>query len=286
MPLIAVSMTGFCFPGIAADKTETNTKSAQINKIIEAEEYFEKANSLMRDEKYPEALKWFRKAAELGHPKAQYNLGVCYANGIGVQKDMKEAVRWFRKAAEQGIAEAQFSVGCYFLYEDGVVKNPEEAVRWFRKASEQGDVAAQYYLGACYTDGIGVQKDMAEAVKWLRKPAEQGVTDAQYFLGICYTYGLGVQKDIAEAVKWFRKAAEHGIVWYNLRINFFLQSDLEKCALQAKKGNAEFEKICSVPHPNSCPAGFHFWTRIGKFPMNGRKMIKLMDQIVIEKTVE
>ena len=33
------------------------------------------------------------KAAEQGNAEAQYNLGMCYANGDGVAKDMKEAVK-------------------------------------------------------------------------------------------------------------------------------------------------------------------------------------------------
>ncbi|MBQ9771958.1 MAG: sel1 repeat family protein, partial [Lentisphaeria bacterium] len=50
---------------------------------------------------------WYRKAAEQGNALAQYNLGVCYENGEGVQKDLVQAVFWFRKAADQGYAQAQ-----------------------------------------------------------------------------------------------------------------------------------------------------------------------------------
>ena len=45
--------------------------------------------------------------AERGDAKAQYNLGVMYANGNGVTEDDEEAVKWYRKAAEQGVEEAQ-----------------------------------------------------------------------------------------------------------------------------------------------------------------------------------
>ena len=61
---------------------------------------------------YVEAVKWYRKAAEQNHAEAQYNLGICYAGGQGVEKDYVEAVKWFRKAAEQNDAEAQYSLGC------------------------------------------------------------------------------------------------------------------------------------------------------------------------------
>ena len=54
-----------------------------------------------------EAVKWFRKAADRWHSSAQYNLGVCYLKGDGIEKDKEEAVKWFRKAAENGHKKAK-----------------------------------------------------------------------------------------------------------------------------------------------------------------------------------
>ena len=54
------------------------------------------------------------KKAESGDAKAQYRLGLSYALGEGVPKDVVLAVSWYRKAAEQGEANAQTSLGyCY-----------------------------------------------------------------------------------------------------------------------------------------------------------------------------
>ena len=61
-----------------------------------------------------EGVKWWRKAAEQGDPKAQYNLGVSYENGQGVPKDKAEAAKWHRKAAGQGFAEAQYNLGALY----------------------------------------------------------------------------------------------------------------------------------------------------------------------------
>ena len=38
-----------------------------------------------------EAARWFRRAARLGNPYAQYNLGYIYAYGDGVPEDPVEA---------------------------------------------------------------------------------------------------------------------------------------------------------------------------------------------------
>ncbi|MCD8070178.1 MAG: hypothetical protein LUE08_02175 [Akkermansiaceae bacterium] len=52
----------------------------------------------------------YQEAAEQGNAEAQYRLGECYAEGEGVEKDVKEAVRWWRKAADQGHAEARMAL--------------------------------------------------------------------------------------------------------------------------------------------------------------------------------
>ena len=49
----------------------------------------------------PEILSW-RKGAEQGDAKAQHNLGVCYAFGLGVAKDDVIAYMWYNLAAASG----------------------------------------------------------------------------------------------------------------------------------------------------------------------------------------
>jgi TPR repeat protein len=47
-------------------------------------------------------------SAEKGDADAQFNLGVAYSSGKGVPKDETEAIKWYRKAAEQNHTRAQF----------------------------------------------------------------------------------------------------------------------------------------------------------------------------------
>jgi len=108
-----------------------------------------------------------KKQAAAGDVKAQYNLGVAYANGYGVSEDKSEAIRWWRKAADQGYVKAQFRLGVAYDLGDGVPRDEAESVRWYRKAADQGDAEAQFNLGAAYRDGAGVPKDNAEAYFWL-----------------------------------------------------------------------------------------------------------------------
>jgi TPR repeat protein len=160
------------------------------------------------EKNHAEAAKWFRKAAEQDDAVAALMLGVCYSNGQSVGKDHAEAVKWYRKAAEQNVATAQNTLGDCFYNGDGVEKNYAEAAKWYRKAAEQNDAGGQFNLGGCYYFGQGVPKNHAEAVKWWRKAAEQNHVKAQHNVAAAYAKGEGVRKDYAEAVKWFHKAAE------------------------------------------------------------------------------
>ena len=159
---------------------------------------------------YSEAVKCFRKAADLGNVRAQRDLGYCYEFAKGVEKNLFEAVKWYRKAAEQGYAQAQNDLAICYQKGNGVTQSYTEAVKWYRKAAEQGYAAALNGLGYCYQKGYGVIQSYAEAIKLYRQSAEKGNTSGMYDLGYCYEFAIGVAKDITEALKWYRKAAEQG----------------------------------------------------------------------------
>ena len=55
-------------------------------------------------------------SANLGKPTAKSNVGLCYIEGDGVEKDEKEAIRWFVDAANNGDVLGQYCLGCCFLY--------------------------------------------------------------------------------------------------------------------------------------------------------------------------
>lgn len=93
-----------------------------------------------------QSVEFYRKGAEQGIPAAQYCLGVCYANGAGVDKDLKQAAKWYRKAAERGLPEAQYALGICFANGTGVERDLKEAEIWLRMAANQGNDNAQSAL--------------------------------------------------------------------------------------------------------------------------------------------
>jgi TPR repeat protein len=53
-----------------------------------------------------------KKQAAAGDASAQFKLGFAYDSGNGVPKDQAEAVLWYRKAADQGYSRAQYDLDC------------------------------------------------------------------------------------------------------------------------------------------------------------------------------
>jgi TPR repeat protein len=84
--------------------------------------------------------------AELGDAEAQYNLGVMYDEGAGIDQDLAKAASWYRKAAEQGFVDAQTNLGMMHYAGQGITRDLAEAAEWFRRAASQGDQEAAGYL--------------------------------------------------------------------------------------------------------------------------------------------
>jgi len=159
------------------------------------------------------------KKAEAGDAVAQYDLGLCYSEGLVVAKDKKEALKWYTKSAEQGYSWAQSDLGTRYTLGLGVAKDEKEALKWYKKVAEQEatpTTPAQSFKGTYEQNYLGdyysFTKDFKEAVKWYTKAAEQGDIQAQNNLGSLYYKGEGVTQDYKEAVKWYTKAAEQGSV--------------------------------------------------------------------------
>ncbi|KAL0135780.1 sel1 domain-containing protein [Mucor lusitanicus] len=123
------------------------------------------------------AIEYFTKGAQSGNPQCNFMLGVYCSSGLGNDErepDQKKAFKHFQKAAVKGMAEAQYNVGLRFLKGHGVEANSFNAAEFFRMAAVQGFQLAQVNLAGMYSEGRGVKSDLDEARAWLEKAASQG----------------------------------------------------------------------------------------------------------------
>jgi len=117
--------------------------------------------------------------AEARDADAQFNLGVMYYQGLGVEQDFKEAVKWYQKAADQGFATAQSNLGFMYRQGQGVEQDFKEAVKSYQKAVNQGDAQAQSNLGLMYEEGQGVEQNNVIAYAWWNIAATNGEENAK-----------------------------------------------------------------------------------------------------------
>ena len=155
------------------------------------------------------AFELMKSAAAHGHPDAIGGLGYFYNVGIAVEQDDKLATEYFRKGAELGSARSQFNLGKMLL----AAKQVDEGLAWMKKAADQSlPEAALAYGSILYFGDHGVTKNYDLAAPYFRIAVEAKLPDAQNFLGMMCELGLGVPVDAAAAGQWFRKAAARGQV--------------------------------------------------------------------------
>jgi TPR repeat protein len=127
------------------------------------------ANGLYRD-----AATIWEALADGGDPASQYNLGLLYEQGLGVEQRPDVAAFWYRAAARQGYALAQFNLGGLYYRGAGVPYDPGETHDWWLKAARNGLAEAQYNLGLLLIEGRDVAADETAARVWLEQAANQG----------------------------------------------------------------------------------------------------------------
>lgn len=193
-----------------------------------------------------------RESAESGYAPAQYQLGQCYEEGIGVQRNLAKAFRWYWEASgknrsaqerlnrdsyqgqlakwlkkavnredlpEADFAEVMCMLGSCYMHGWGVDCDMKLAVEWWLKAAELGNAYADDCLGyCCSTEQGGLSKDPEQAFAHYLKAAEGRYTGAYFTLGLCYSEGKGVGQDYEKAFLWFKKAAENDdpMAWVEL----------------------------------------------------------------------
>ncbi|CAL1395241.1 unnamed protein product [Linum trigynum] len=173
------------------------------------------------------ALDSFLKGAARGSSLAMVDAGLVYWE-IG---EKEKAVGLYRKAAELGDPAGQCNLGIYYL--QAKPPNETEAVKWLFRASIGGHVRAQYQLGLCLHQGRGVEGSLQEAAKWYLRAARGGYVRAMYNVALCYSVGDGLSHNHHQARKWMKRAADHGHskAQYEHGLGLFSEGDMVKAVV-------------------------------------------------------
>lgn len=194
-------------------------------------------------DRFQEAIGWFKKGAAKNDAKCMGYLANCYSNGYGVTKNEETALTWYQKAANLGEPTALYMIG--YSYDNGYGNqqiNKDKAIYWYKKAAEKDEKwpknAAKINMALIYNERgqkaeakrlleeamkngekeiaprliakLFYDDDPYRAVAFYRIAAENGDATSQRKMGDYFTEGKAVNTDYVEAAKWYQRAADQG----------------------------------------------------------------------------
>jgi Sel1 repeat len=132
--IVAVSASASAAEALSpAAPTPTEDKGS-----AQAQVWFERALSLdIGAEGAPDAVEAFtamRRAAELGHTQAEFNVAAMLDSGRGAPRDVAQASIWYARAAAGGNRRAAFNLGQLYEGGEGVPANVDLARAWYAAA--------------------------------------------------------------------------------------------------------------------------------------------------------
>jgi TPR repeat protein/Zn-dependent protease with chaperone function len=165
------------------------------------------------------AIRWFVKAADAGHPLAQFRAGEAFSCGCATKRDLDKADFYLNqsfqgclKAANSGSPDAELYLGIIYSYGwAGQKIDAKASGDWFAKAAAQGSANAAYYLGIFEKRKKASEVRFQEAKKGYELLAEADQAGAYFMLGQIYKHGYGVEQDKAKALEYFQRAADRGV---------------------------------------------------------------------------
>jgi TPR repeat protein/AAA+ superfamily predicted ATPase len=194
--------------------------------------YYDGNLSLAEFQNLDLAFKYFNIGAERGHYDCQFQVGLCYDRGDGVEQDLDAALRWFRKAAHRGhmaarvpivrtlvdrlIPDPRTSANDKKAYEKEVLENLQKLassslVKSWSKESAQYAVYNRI-LGTCHLQGIGIAVNEGKAISILSSITGTGeaATEAAKLIEDYYKKRIrDPDAEIEKAVAWNEPKAKY-----------------------------------------------------------------------------
>lgn len=162
------------------------------------------------------AFLWYLKSAAMAYGNGECQLGCCYRDGIGTERDMSRALICLEKAAAHGSTEAAmvlyeiYSGGSMEYEEDSRFRDKEKSFTYLKLAAQRGEGEALLRLGQMYYKGEGTKADSEKAEQCYRKAWDAGNTVAGTMLGLINIYGKGDPESMKKGISYLSQASQEG----------------------------------------------------------------------------
>ncbi|MDP3560543.1 MAG: tetratricopeptide repeat protein [Legionellaceae bacterium] len=182
----------------------------------------------MQNGDYRSAEEHYQAAAKTGNSLAEYDLGLIYDYGKGVNPDPIIAQKWYLAAAEQGHSQAMTQLAQLLMTSDAP-KNATQVAYWYKKAADLGNAEALYQMGKLTESGTGTKVDYPQTIAYYEKASQKGHLLASLTLAHIYQIGLlNVPADPAKTIHYYRMVADLGIPYAQYQVGLLLtKSDIE-----------------------------------------------------------
>lgn len=178
------------------------------------------AETAMNDKNYKAAFDMYKNIVSLEpNETAQFNLGVLYANGYGVEPDLLQAGYWFAQAQRSEDDEAEdkaYQCMVNFVYQDIENKTPEEVyfslIKFIKYVyPEQYNENEIGNILFFFAEQSNNSQNYSAAFKLFYACAQFANNGkAQNYLGVYFNMGCGVERNDLAALYWWDKAVSNG----------------------------------------------------------------------------
>lgn len=182
------------------DETKEKFEEIEEQDVTEHPKEEQKFNMLLQD-------------AAAGNVEAQYEVSLCYRDGIGVTQDYEKAVEWCTASAKGGFIRA-----AYALYKLGEIHEEgkaapfdmQRALYYYQISAEQNLLVAQLKLAELYEQGWSGDTDTTQPLHWYQCAALNGHVESCFKLGVYHFAAISAENNEPLAFKWFKTAADAG----------------------------------------------------------------------------
>lgn len=182
------------------------------------EDFFERG-AVLEDSAPEEAFRSYAISAAMGFLPAERRLAMCYEVGLGTECDRGAAFYWYNSATEKGDRSAVFDLGRCYAYGIGVAFDYKKAIKLFMRSDADAFMVKAEVLRLLdrkkrrLTRGMFsramrllYQKKFAPALEILELCESIGHAQGIYTLGCLLEFGLGVPMDRDRAYTLYERS--------------------------------------------------------------------------------